>query len=104
MGDNQSGYVLALAFNLVPDNLRKACGDRLADLVMVKSNGHLSTGFVGVGRLMQALTQTGHTDVCYKLLLKRRTRAGCIPITQGATTIGKDGMVIGATRDSRTRE
>jgi len=39
MGDNQSGYVLALAFNLVPDNLRKACGDRLADLVMVSLTG-----------------------------------------------------------------
>ena len=87
MGDNQSGYVLALAFDLVPENLRKAVGDRLNELVMVKRNVHLSTGFVGVGRLMQALTETGHEDTCYKLLLQTTYPSWLYPITQGATTI-----------------
>ncbi len=36
---------------------------------------------------MQALTETGHTDVCYKLLLQTSYPSWLYPITQGATTI-----------------
>ena len=98
VGDTQTGYVLALAFGLFDNTfhdqpsrggaeIRKALGDRLAYLVMNKRAGHLSTGFVGVGRLMQALTESGHADVAYKLLLQTTYPSWLYPVTLGATTI-----------------
>src|SRR6202011_2844184 len=62
-------------------------GQDLNSLVMEKRHGHLSTGFVGVGRLMQALTATGHSDAAYTLLLQTTYPSWLYPVTQGATTI-----------------
>ena len=48
---------------------------------------HLSTGFVGVGYLCPVLTETGHNDVAYKLLLNDTFPSWGYSIRQGATTI-----------------
>lgn len=84
--DTQTAYLLALAFDLIPQKLR---GQTTAHLVENIRNldWHLSTGFVGVGLLNPQLTLAGHTDIAYRLLLQESYPAWLYPIKHGATTI-----------------
>jgi alpha-L-rhamnosidase len=84
-GDTQTGYVLALHMNLVPDDLRAAAADRLA--AKIESNhGLLGTGFLGTPYLLEELTRTGHTELAYKLLLNTQYPSWLYLVAQGATT------------------
>ncbi|GGW46477.1 alpha-L-rhamnosidase [Streptomyces albaduncus] len=85
-GDTQTAYVLALSMNLLPDSLRKAAADRLVALIEAK-DWHLSTGFLGTPRLLPVLTDTGHTDVAYRLLHRRSFPSWGYQIDKGATTM-----------------
>ncbi|WP_328445602.1 glycoside hydrolase family 78 protein [Streptomyces sp. NBC_00386] len=85
-GDTQTAYVLALSMNLVPDALRTAAAGRLVDLIRAK-DWHLSTGFLGTPRLLPVLTDTGHTDVAYRLLLQRSFPSWGYQIDKGSTTM-----------------
>lgn len=85
-GDTQTAYVLALSMNLVPDALRAAAADRLVSLVEAK-DWHLSTGFLGTPRLLPVLTDTGHTDVAYRLLQQRTFPSWGYQIDKGSTTM-----------------
>src|SRR5262249_41764262 len=53
----QTAYVLALQFDLVPEQLRPMIARHLAD--DVDQRKHLTTGFVGVGLLNPTLTEIG---------------------------------------------
>ena len=64
----------------------RAAGQYLADNIASKNN-HLSTGFVGVGYLCPVLTEMGHNDTAYKLLLNDTFPSWGYSIKQGATTI-----------------
>ena len=85
-GDTQTAYVLALRFGLLPDALRPLAAKRLVDDIEAKG-GHLSTGFVGVGYLCPVLTEFGHNDVAYRLLLNETFPSWGYSIRHGATTI-----------------
>ena len=85
-GDTQTCYVLALRFGLLPDSLRPLVAQRLVDDIRAKHD-HLSTGFVGVGYLCPTLTETGHNDIAYRLLLQDTFPSWGYSIRQGATTI-----------------
>ncbi|WP_128379732.1 alpha-L-rhamnosidase [Streptomyces cavernae] len=85
-GDTQTAYVLALSMNLLPDTLRKAAADRLVALIEAR-DWHLSTGFLGTPRLLPVLTDTGHTDVAYRLLEQRSYPSWGYPIDRGSTTM-----------------
>ncbi len=85
-GDTQTCYVLALRFGLLPPTLRPLAAQHLVADITAK-NGHLSTGFVGVGYLCPVLTETGHNDVAYRLLLNDTFPSWGYSIKQGATTI-----------------
>ena len=85
-GDTQTVYVLALRFGLLPHTLRPAAAQRLADNIVARKN-HLSTGFVGVGYLCPVLSETGHNDIAYRLLLQDTFPSWGYSIRQGATTI-----------------
>ena len=85
-GDTQTAYVLALRFGLLPDEKRPLAAKHLvADIE--RKNGHLSTGFVGVGYLCPVLTDAGYADVAYRLLLNETFPSWGYSIKQGATTI-----------------
>ncbi|WGS50629.1 glycoside hydrolase family 78 protein [Paraburkholderia sp. D15] len=84
--DTQTAYVLALGMDLVPADLRKPAADRLVELIKNK-NWHLSTGFLGTPRLLPALSETGHTDVAYRLLLQTTFPSWGYQIGKGATTM-----------------
>ncbi len=82
----QTAYALALQFGLLPDSLLATVGDRLvADLRL--HDDHLTTGFLGTPNILDALTNTGHLDAAYALLLQRTYPSWLYPITRGATTM-----------------
>ena len=85
-GDTQTAYVLALHFDLLPNDKRPLAAQHLvADIE--RKNWHLSTGFVGVGYLCPVLTEAGYADVAYRLLLNETFPSWGYSIKQGATTI-----------------
>mgnify|MGYP005852616039 CR=1 FL=1 len=84
--ETQTGYLLALGFDLLPENHRAVAIDALvADL---ESRGwHLSTGFVGTGLLMPVLSKAGRNDVAWRVLLQESYPGWLYSIRQGATTM-----------------
>ena len=85
-GDTQTVYLLALAFELLPEKLRSVAAQHLADNVKAH-DWHLTTGFVGVGYLCPILTQYGHNDVAYRILLQDTYPSWGYSIKYNATTI-----------------
>lgn len=80
-------YALAIAFDiLATPELREFAGTRLAELV--RDNGYrVSTGFAGTPFITHALTDTGHMDEAYRLLLEKGCPSWLYPVTMGATTV-----------------
>jgi alpha-L-rhamnosidase len=83
---SQTSYVLALMFDLLPENLMGKAAQYLVDDIKSRSN-HLSTGFLGTPFLCHILSATGHTDVAYDLLLQETYPSWIYPVKMGATTI-----------------
>ncbi|HSU47193.1 MAG TPA: family 78 glycoside hydrolase catalytic domain, partial [Arthrobacter sp.] len=80
-------YALALAFDvLATPELREFAGDRLAELVR-DNDYRVSTGFAGTPFITHALTDTGHVDEAYRLLLEEGCPSWLYPVTMGATTV-----------------
>ncbi|HEX3006879.1 MAG TPA: family 78 glycoside hydrolase catalytic domain [Bacteroidales bacterium] len=86
VSSTQTAYVLALNFDMLPDNLRAQAAERLANNVKDYGN-HLTTGFLGTPYLCHVLTRFGYTDVAYKLLLQENYPSWLYPVKVGATTI-----------------
>ncbi|HWT26853.1 MAG TPA: alpha-L-rhamnosidase C-terminal domain-containing protein, partial [Mobilitalea sp.] len=90
--DTQTECVLAVHFKLAPNC--QVAADQLAS--MVKECGiQLKTGFVGTPYLLHVLSDYGHADLAYSLLLRERYPSWLYPITKGATTIWEhwDGIM-----------
>ncbi|GAB6165360.1 family 78 glycoside hydrolase catalytic domain [Thermostilla marina] len=85
-GNTQTCYVLALWFDLLPDELRPKAAEYLVDDIRSR-DWHLSTGFVGTSVLMPTLSATGNTDVAYRLLLNDTYPSWGYSIKYGATSI-----------------
>jgi alpha-L-rhamnosidase len=81
----QTAHVLALHFDLVPEDQRSKAVDALVKDIESRDM-HLSTGFVGTPYLNHVLTRFGRTDVAYALLHQKSYPSWLYPITQGATT------------------
>ncbi|WP_394770666.1 family 78 glycoside hydrolase catalytic domain [Lacisediminihabitans sp.] len=79
-------YALAIVFGLLDAADEEAAGTRLAELV-AESGHRISSGFAGTPFITDALTQTGHLDDAYKLLLQRECPSWLYPVTMGATTV-----------------
>ncbi len=82
----QTAYVLALNFDMFPENLRAQAAARLAENVGSYDN-HLTTGFLGTPYLCHVLTRFGYTNIAYKLLLQQTYPSWLYPVKMGATTI-----------------
>jgi alpha-L-rhamnosidase len=85
-GNTQTGYVMALAFGLVPAERRSAVADRLVGRVAA-AGGHLTVGFLGVENLLPVLVDTGHADTAYQILLQPGFPGWGYMNSRGATTI-----------------
>jgi alpha-L-rhamnosidase len=82
----QTAYVLALNFDMLPENQRAQAADKLVQ--NIKSYGtHLTTGFLGTPYLCHVLTRFGYTDVAYSLLMQETFPSWLYPVKMGATTI-----------------
>ncbi|MFH9861354.1 family 78 glycoside hydrolase catalytic domain [Streptomyces sp. NPDC017202] len=84
--DSPTAYALALAFDLLAPEQRQPAGDRLA-LLVTDDDARIATGFVGTPLICDALTDTGHLDVAYRLLTQTACPSWLYPVTMGATTI-----------------
>lgn len=88
----QTECVLAAHFQLAENP--QAAADQLA--AMVRDCGvKLQTGFVGTPYLLHVLSDFGHADIAYSLLLRREYPSWLYPVTRGATTIWEhwDGIM-----------
>jgi alpha-L-rhamnosidase len=84
-GATQTGYVLALHMNLLPESLRAAAAQKLADKIQA-NHGLLSTGFLGTPYLLEELTKSGHAKLAYQLLLNTEYPSWGYLVEHGATT------------------
>lgn len=80
----QTECALAIHFRLAEDC--QAVSDQLAQMVQ-KSNMHLTTGFVGTPYLLHALSDFGHADIAYSLLLQEEYPSWLYSVKKGATTV-----------------
>ena len=82
----QTAYVLALHFDLLPENLRGQAVDRLVENIKRYKN-HLTTGFLGTPYLCHVLSRFGKNDVAYDLLMQESYPSWLYPVKMGATTV-----------------
>lgn len=88
----QTECVLAAHFKLAENP--QAAADQLAE--MVKDCGtQLKTGFVGTPYLLHVLSDYGHVELAYDLLLRTEYPSWLYPVTKGATTVWEhwDGIM-----------
>ena len=83
---SQTSYVLALHMNLLPEEQREAIAGRLVADIEAHQY-HLTTGFLGTPYIMSVLSETGHSDVAYKLLLTDTFPSWGYMVAHGATTM-----------------
>ena len=88
----QTEHVLAVQFKLAEDLQKTA--DALAKMV-VRDGTQIKTGFVGTAYILHALSDYGHADIAYSLLLRREYPSWLFSVDKGATTIWEhwDGIM-----------
>jgi alpha-L-rhamnosidase len=87
LSDAATTYALALQWALLPTQTqRQRAGERLADLVRT-AGFRISTGFVGTPLMADALADSGHPDLAYRLLLQTGCPSWLYAVTMGATTV-----------------
>lgn len=79
----QTACILAAHFGISPDIAQTAA--QLNSLV--KSCGHLKTGFVGTPYLLHVLSDNGYTETAYDLLLREEYPSWLFSVKMGATTV-----------------
>ncbi len=84
--DTQTAYVMALRYNLLPDDKRAAAANHLVAAIK-RHNNHLNTGFLGTGHLLPALSEVNRTDVATQLLLTETYPSWLFSVNNGATTM-----------------
>ena len=84
--DTQTAYLLGLAFDLIPAELRENAAKHLVENIK-QLDWHLSTGFIGISHLNPILTSIGYPEVAYRLLCNEDYPSWLYPVLHGATTI-----------------
>ncbi|MGP5413594.1 family 78 glycoside hydrolase catalytic domain [Brachybacterium paraconglomeratum] len=79
-------YALAIAFDLLEPGIREKSAARLAEVVR-EAEYKVSTGFAGTPFVTWALSETGHVEDAYRLLLEEGCPSWLYPVSMGATTI-----------------
>jgi alpha-L-rhamnosidase len=85
-GDTQTGYVLALHMNLLPENLRAAAAKRLVNKIDA-NHEMLATGFLGTPYLLEELTEAGYWQLAWHLLFNTGYPSWGYMVDHGATTM-----------------
>src|SRR4029077_2413891 len=85
----QASHVRALAFGLVPEELRPPVAARLAELIGL-AGGHLTTGFLSTPYLLPLLADHGYLEVADELLLQDTPPSWLTMVDRGATTVWEE--------------
>ena len=84
---SQCSYLLALKFNLLPDE-KSIEKTRTSLQRRIANNGNrLATGFIGTSVINQVLSENGMPEMAYTLLLQHECPSWLYSVDQGATTI-----------------
>ncbi|MBD5781633.1 family 78 glycoside hydrolase catalytic domain [Pelagicoccus sp. NFK12] len=86
VGDTQTAYLMALAFDLLEGEQRSRAIERLLHTIERRGN-HLSTGFLGTPLLCPTLSKVGHSDMAYRVLMQKTYPGWLFPVSNGATTM-----------------
>ena len=84
--ETQTGYALALGFELVAPSSRSVAAERLAGLIEA-AGGHLQTGFLGTGPVLDALSDHGRHELAARVVRADTYPGWGYEVRQGATTI-----------------
>lgn len=84
--ETQTALALVLWLDLIPEGARQRQVDTLLKKLK-EENMHLTTGFVGTPLLCPVLTENGHVDAAYTLLLQEDYPSWLYEVNMGATTI-----------------
>ena len=85
-GITQTSLTLILHFGLCTDNERPALVNKLVDLIH-QNGDRMTTGFVGTPYLLHALSDNGHSDLAYTLLMQEENPSWLYSVCHGATTM-----------------
>jgi alpha-L-rhamnosidase len=84
--DYQGMYILALQFDLIPEEIKPKFISRLGELI--KSNDYrLDTGFLSVPFIMDVLVDNGLEDLAQKLIFQDKCPSWLYEVKCGATTM-----------------
>ncbi|HTQ08428.1 MAG TPA: family 78 glycoside hydrolase catalytic domain, partial [Fimbriimonadaceae bacterium] len=85
---SQTALSMALYFDLVPNERR---AQTFAQLVAnVEGQGHIDAGILGAKYVLRVLSESGRTDLAYKLVARKEQPGWGWWIEQGATTLWED--------------
>jgi len=79
--------LLPLSFGMVPKEYADKVFDNIVEKTMIDFNGHVSTGVIGIQKLMRGLTNFGRPDIAWKLATNTDYPSWGYMIESGATTI-----------------
>lgn len=86
LSDCATVYALAITFDLLDEATRPLAAQRLVEVVRA-ADYKVSTGFAGTPFVTWALSETGHVEDAYRLLLEEECPSWLYPVEMGATTI-----------------
>lgn len=82
----QGAYVLALAYDMVPDRIKPALAARLAQMIE-DSGDHLDTGFLSTPHLCRVLCENGYEELAFRILNQDTIPSWLYEVKKGATTV-----------------
>jgi len=92
--DLQGPYVLALAFEMVPEQVRPALTGHLVRLISARGD-RLDTGFLSAPYLIDVLWENGEIDLARRVLGQDRMPSWLYQVDRGATTIWESWDAVG---------
>lgn len=85
-GITQTSLAIILRFGLAEGREREKLAKLLVE--MIRENGNkMTTGFIGTPHILHALSESGHSDVAYDLLLQTENPSWLFSVNHGATTV-----------------
>jgi alpha-L-rhamnosidase len=85
--NSATANVLALAFDLVPEEYEEIIFDNLVEKIAVEHHSHITTGLIGQQFFNRTLTDHGRADLAYRVNTQQDYPSYGYMIENGATTI-----------------
>ena len=98
--DLMGAYVLAFAFDLVPEDMKRSYADKLVSLIE-NNNNCLDTGFLATPFLLDVLSGIGRKDLAHALIWQNKLPSWLYEVEHGATAIWEAWNADEAQKDGR---